>query len=144
MAKRYQRGNQNPYIEEEQTTQWPKYTKGVIIICISKRSRRSNGQNIPKVVSSALLRNTDSDYPFGIFWPLCRLLFFDIQILITLWYLVAIVSSVLESVFRRRADETMVKRYQSVNQNLYIKEELTTQWPNDTKGVIGIRISKKN
>jgi hypothetical protein len=28
MAKRYQRGNQNPYIEEEQTTQWPKDTKG--------------------------------------------------------------------------------------------------------------------
>jgi len=26
---RYQRGNQNPYIEEEQTTQWPKKsTKG--------------------------------------------------------------------------------------------------------------------
>ena len=24
MAKRYQRGNQNPYINEEQTTQWPK------------------------------------------------------------------------------------------------------------------------
>ena len=24
MAKRYQRGSQNPYIEEEQTTQWPK------------------------------------------------------------------------------------------------------------------------
>ena len=24
MAKRYQRGNQNPYIKEEQTTQWPK------------------------------------------------------------------------------------------------------------------------
>jgi hypothetical protein len=23
MAKRYHRGNQNPYIEEEQTTQWP-------------------------------------------------------------------------------------------------------------------------
>jgi hypothetical protein len=22
--QRYQRGNQNPYIEEEQTTQWPK------------------------------------------------------------------------------------------------------------------------
>jgi hypothetical protein len=27
MAKRYQRGNQNLYIEEEQTTQWPKDTK---------------------------------------------------------------------------------------------------------------------
>jgi hypothetical protein len=24
MAKRYQRGSQNPYTEEEQTTQWPK------------------------------------------------------------------------------------------------------------------------
>ena len=68
------------------------------------------------IVSSALLRYTDSDYPFGIFWPLCRQFFFDIQILITplvscghcvvssssiyrfwlsLWYLVAIVSSVL-------------------------------------------------
>ena len=23
MARRYQRGNQNPYIKEEQTTQWP-------------------------------------------------------------------------------------------------------------------------
>ena len=27
MTKRYQRGNQNPYIEEEQTTQWPKQDK---------------------------------------------------------------------------------------------------------------------
>jgi hypothetical protein len=35
------------------------------------------------IVSSALLRYTDSDYPFGIFWPLCSLVFFDIQILIT-------------------------------------------------------------
>jgi hypothetical protein len=32
MTKRYQRGNQKPYIEEEeeQTTQWPKDTKEVI------------------------------------------------------------------------------------------------------------------
>jgi hypothetical protein len=37
---------------------------------------------------------TDSDYPFGILWPLC-FLSFDIRILITLWYLVAIVLSVL-------------------------------------------------
>jgi hypothetical protein len=27
MTKRYQRGNQKPYIEDEQTTQWPKDTK---------------------------------------------------------------------------------------------------------------------
>ena len=48
MAKRYQRGNQNPYIEEEQTTQWPKDTKGVIRIRISKKNRQHNGQKIPK------------------------------------------------------------------------------------------------
>ena len=48
MVKRYQRGNQNPYIEEEQTTQWPKDTKGVIRIRISKKNRQHNGQKIPK------------------------------------------------------------------------------------------------
>ena len=68
------------------------------------------------IVSSALLWYTDSHYPFGIFWPLCRLLFFDLQILITplvyfdhcvvssssiyrfwlpLWYILTIVLSVL-------------------------------------------------
>jgi hypothetical protein len=41
---RYQRGNQNLYIEEEQTTQWSKDTKGVIRICISKKNRQHNGQ----------------------------------------------------------------------------------------------------
>jgi hypothetical protein len=40
MAK--QRGNQNLYIEEEQTTQWP--NKGVIRIYISKKNRQHNGQ----------------------------------------------------------------------------------------------------
>jgi hypothetical protein len=44
MAKRYQKGNHNLYIEEEQTTQWPKDTKGAIIICISKKNRQHNGQ----------------------------------------------------------------------------------------------------
>ena len=46
MAKRYQRGNQNPYIEE-QTIQWPKDTKGVIRIRISK-NKQHNRQKIPK------------------------------------------------------------------------------------------------
>ena len=32
-------GNQNPYIEEEQTTQWAKDTKGVIRIHISKKEQ---------------------------------------------------------------------------------------------------------
>jgi hypothetical protein len=100
MAKRYQRGNQNPYIEEEQTTQWPKDTKGVIRIRISKKNRQPNGQKIPKGKS--------------------------------------------KSVNRRRTDNTMAKRYQRSNQNPYIEEEQTTQWPKDTKGEIRIRISKKN
>jgi hypothetical protein len=68
------------------------------------------------IVLSVLLRYTYSDYPFGIFWPLCCQCFFDIRILITslvsfghyvvssssiygfwlpLWYLLAIVLSVL-------------------------------------------------
>jgi hypothetical protein len=100
MAKRYQRGNQNPYIEEELTTQWSEDTKGVIRICISKKKRRHNGQKIPKRYS--------------------------------------------ESVYQRRADDIMAKGYQRCNLNPYIEEELTTQWPKDTKGLIRIRISKKN
>ena len=116
MVKRYQRGNQNQYIEEEQTTQWPKDTKEVIRICISMKNRQHNGQTIQKRQS--------------------------------------------ESVYRRRTDNTMVKRYQRGNQNmymeeeqttqwskdtnLYIEEEETTQWSKDTKEVIRICISKKN
>ena len=48
MAKRYQRDNQNLYIEEELTKQWPKYTKGIIRICISKKIWQHNGHKIPK------------------------------------------------------------------------------------------------
>jgi hypothetical protein len=54
MAKRYQRGNQKPYIEEEEeeTTQWPKDTKEGNL--------------------------------FGIFWSLCCLFFsFYVWLLIT-------------------------------------------------------------
>ena len=68
------------------------------------------------IVSSVLLWFMPSDYPFGIFWPLYRLSYFDLCLLITplssfghcivcptliyafwlpLWYLLAIVSSVL-------------------------------------------------
>jgi hypothetical protein len=38
----------------------------------------------------------------------------------------------------------MAKRYQRGNQNMYIEDELTTQWPKDTKGVIRMPISNKN
>ena len=100
MARRYQRGNQNPYIEEEQTTQWPKDIKGAIIIRISKKNKQHNGQKISKGQS--------------------------------------------ESVYRRRTNNTMTKRHRRGNQNPYIEEEQTTQWPKDIKGAIIIRESKKN
>jgi hypothetical protein len=38
----------------------------------------------------------------------------------------------------------MVKRYQRCNHNPYIEEEHRTQWSKDIKGVIRMRISKKN
>ena len=62
--------------------------------------------------------------------------------------------------FIEEEDNTMVKRYQRGNQNmfmkeeqktqwskntnLYIEEEETTQWSKDTKEVIRISISEKN
>jgi hypothetical protein len=185
MVNRYQRGNQNlyMYIIEEQTTQWSQDTKEVIWLPL---------WYLVAIVLFVLLWYTciDSDYLFGIFWPLCCLFFYDIhvQILITslvscghcvvcssliymyrfwlsLWYLLTIVLFVLlwytctDSdylfsffcslfVYHRRTNNTMVKRYQRGNQNLYmyINEEQTTQWPQDTKEVIRICtcISKKN
>ena len=48
MAKRYQRGNHKPYIEEEQTTQCLEYAKGAIRNRILKKNRQHNGQKIPK------------------------------------------------------------------------------------------------
>jgi hypothetical protein len=61
------------------------------------------------IVLSVLLLFTDSDDPFGIFWPLCCLFVFYLLILII--PLVSFVS------VNRRTDNTMVKRYQRDNQN---------------------------
>jgi hypothetical protein len=57
---RYQRGNQNPCIEEEQTTQWPRSL--VLCICFVDRCL---------------------SFCFFFFWPLCCLFFFDTWVLIT-------------------------------------------------------------
>jgi hypothetical protein len=103
------------------------------------------------------------ELPLGIFWPLCCLFFYDIQILITPWYLLAIVLSFLlwftDSdytlgifwqlcclffydiqilIIPRRTDNTMAKRYQGCNQNLYIIEEQTTQWPKEQILIISL------
>jgi hypothetical protein len=82
--------------EEGQTTQWPKDTKVVIRSCKPKKDRQHNDQNIPKWWSEAvnrrrtdntivILRFTASDYNLGIFWSLCCLSFFGLQLLITTW-----------------------------------------------------------
>ena len=44
------------YIEEGQTTQWTKDTKGVIRIRISKKNIQHNGQKIPKGQSESVYR----------------------------------------------------------------------------------------
>jgi uncharacterized protein YxeA len=123
ITKRYQRGNQKPYVEEEeQTTQWPKDTKEVIRSisfghCDVCSSSSMYGFWLPLwyllviVLSVLLLLCTASDYLFGIFWPLCCLFFFYVRIL-----------------------------NQRGNQKPYIEEEeQTTQWPKDTKEVIRSR-----
>jgi hypothetical protein len=114
MATTYQRGNQNLYIEEEQTTQDSDLSLWYLLA----------------IVLSVLLRYTDSDYPIGIFWALCRLLFFDIQI--------------LQNPYIEELTTQWPKDTKGVNPNPYIEEELTTQWQTDTKGLIRICISKKS
>jgi hypothetical protein len=107
------------------------------------------------IVSSVLLRFMPSDCHIGIFWPLYRLSYFNVCLLITplvsfghcivcptlicafwlpLWYLLAIVSSVL--LWLSRTDDTMAKRYQRGNQKAYIEVGQTIQWQKDTKWVI--------
>jgi hypothetical protein len=79
------------------------------------------------IVLSVLLRYRDSDYLFGIFklWPLCYLFFFKIRILI-----IPLVSSNFGHCVVCSSS----------------KEEQPTQLPKfeDTKGIIRIRISRKN
>jgi hypothetical protein len=117
------------------------------------------------IVFSLLLWFTDSDYPFSNVWPLCFLFYFDSRILIIplvscghcvvcstliygfwlpLWYLVAIVLSVL--LWFTDSDypfNTMATRYQRDNQNPWIKVEQKTQWSHITKGIIRICESKE-
>jgi hypothetical protein len=87
----YPLGTQNPYMKG-QTTQWPQDTKWVLRIRTSK-DRQHNGHKIPNGYSESVHQRTwvpiwylvaivlsvlwctDSEYPFGILWPLCCLSF---------------------------------------------------------------------
>jgi hypothetical protein len=76
LVKRYQRGNRKASIKVGQTIQWPTFTNVVI------RKRLPLWYRLP-IVSSVLLQCMPSDYPFGIFWPLYRMSYFDVCLLIT-------------------------------------------------------------
>ena len=74
---RHQRGSKNPYIEDEQTTQWSKEefedTKGIVRIFISKTNRQHNGQKTslktPKGQPESLYRRgTDNTMTKGRDW----------------------------------------------------------------------------
>ena len=170
MTKIYQRANQNLYIRQHndqkiprgqsesvyQTTQWPKDTKGVIRICISDNTmtkgyqrdnqnmyiRQHNDQKIPRDNQNMYIRqHNDQKIPKGqsesvhqtTQWPK------DTKAAIRICI----------------SDNTMTKRYQRGNHNLYIRQHndqkipkgqsepvyQTTQWPKDTKGAIRICIS---
>jgi hypothetical protein len=121
MAKawRYQRDNQNSYIEEEQTTQWSKLEDSKEVIRIRFWLFFFD---IRILIISLVSSNFDhcvvcSSSIYG-FWLL-------------LWNLLTLVK---------------VWRYQRDNQNLYIEEEQTTQWLKfeDIKGIIRIGILKNN
>jgi hypothetical protein len=73
-AWRYQRGNQNPYIEEEQTGQerWFQFSQVRVT-----RSLPLLGSCICMFCRSLFV------LLYFFFWPLCCLFFFDIRILIT-------------------------------------------------------------
>ena len=153
MATRYQRGTQNPYIKG-QTTQWLQDTKGVLRIRTSK-NRQHNDHKIPKGYSESVHQRTDNTmatrYQMGTQnpyikgqttqWPQDTKGVLRIRTSkdrqhndhkIPNWY--------SESV-HQRTDNTMATRYQMSTQNPYIKGQ-TTQWPQDTKGVLRIRTSK--
>ena len=113
----------------------PLVSFGHCVVCSSMISRFwLHPWYLLAIVLSILLWYTDYDYTLGIFWPLCCLFFYDIQILIT--PLVSFGHCVVCS--------SMIYRFWLHPWFLVaivFIEEQTTQWPKDTKGVIRICIS---
>ena len=120
MAKRYQKGNQNPYIKEEQTTQWQKDTTGAIRIRISKKNRQHNGQRYHRGNQNPYIKEEQTTQ-----WPKDTIGVIRIRISKTNRQHNGqkIPQGQSESVYQRRIDNTMAKRYHRGNQNPYIKEE---------------------
>jgi hypothetical protein len=88
MAKRYQRTIRSRKSKEGQTTQWPKDTKGQSEAVNQRKDRQHNGQKIPK-----------DNCPLLSFGHCVVCPSFDLRLLIALWYLLAIVLSVLPLIY---------------------------------------------
>jgi hypothetical protein len=66
MTKRYQRGNQNPYIEEVQTTQCPKENKQKDKQRSTKHTYKTTGTRIPDTPFSSF--GPSRDYGMDLVW----------------------------------------------------------------------------
>jgi hypothetical protein len=77
MAYRYQSGNQKTYIEVGQTIQWPTDSPTSMYVF------RLPLCYMLAIVLSVLLQCMSSDYHIGICWPLYRLSYFNVCLLIT-------------------------------------------------------------
>jgi hypothetical protein len=156
MAKRYQRGNQNLYIAERRCLSFCHIQILIThlvsfdhcIVCLSV----IYGFWLPfwyllVIVLSVFLRFTDSDYPFGIFWPLLCLSFYDLQILITLLVSSNSSYSINLKLFPRK-NINFIYSWHDIDDNnsmtFWWIERQTTQWTKDTKRVIRIRKSQKD
>jgi hypothetical protein len=92
MAKRYQRAIRSCKSKEGQTTQWPKDTKG--------QSEAVNGGTDNTIAKRYQGGNQKaSDCPLVSFGHCVVCPSFDLRLLIVLWYLLAIVLSVLPLIY---------------------------------------------
>ena len=153
MATRYQMCTQNPYIKG-QTTQWPQDTKGVIRSRTSK-DRQHNGHKIPNGYSESVHQRRNNTmatrYQMGTQnpyirgqttqWPQDTKEVLRIRTSKDRQHNGHKIPKGYSESVHQRTDNTMATRYQMGTQNPYIKGQ-TTQWPQDTKGVIRSHTSK--
>ena len=145
ISKRYIKG---------QTTQWPQDTKWVLKIRTSE-DRQHNGHKIPNMYSESVHQRRDNAmatiYQMGTQnpyikgqttqWPQDTKEVLRIRTSKDRQHNGHKIPNGYSESVHQRTDNTMATRYQMGTQNLYIKGQ-TTQWPQDTKGVLRIRTSK--
>ena len=101
-------------MNEEQTIQWPKDTKGEIGISQSTKNTQYNGQKIPKGKSESVNRRRTDNAMAKRYQMVIRI---NKSIKNRKYNGQKIPKVQAESVNRRRTDNTMAKRYQRGNPN---------------------------